>query len=269
MLTGRSTSLRPGPHGSTAPLPQAVTALIDLLERAGITHIFGVPGAAITPIYEALEGRARIRHVLARHEEGAALMAYGYARVRRALGVCLVTTGPGATNALTGIAAAQADSTPVLLLSGQVSRHASGRAALQELDLVQIYRPVTKLSVMPLTASRVIPTAERAIRVATSGRPGPVHLNLPTDILKETVELGPERAGHHPGAVFDPMAVARAAELIARAKRPAILAGSVESRGGHGNRNVEWTPNFNRGRESSAALASRSCRRGSGRDAAG
>lgn len=225
MATERPHSPRPGPHAS-APAPQAVYALLDLLEQHGVRHIFGVPGAAITPIYEALASRARIRHVLARHEEGAALMAYGCARVRRALGVCLVTTGPGATNALTGIAAAQADSAPVLLLSGQVSRHTSGRAPLQELDLVQIYRPVTKLSVMPLSAARIIPTTERAIRTAMSGRPGPVHLNLPTDMLKETIDLGPARAGHAPGTVFSPEAVARAAELIAAARRPAILAGS-------------------------------------------
>jgi acetolactate synthase-1/2/3 large subunit len=226
MVTDRSRSLSGLSQGHAATPQQAVHALLDLLEQAGVNHVFGVPGAAITPFYEALAGRARVRHVLARHEEGAALMAYGYARVQRALGVCLVTTGPGATNALTGIAAAQADSAPVLLLSGQVSRQTSGRAPLQELDLVQIYRAVTKLSAMPASAARLVPLAQRAIRTAMSGRPGPVHLNIPTDMLKEPVHVAPARGADRLGAVFDPAAVARAADLIAHAKCPVLLAGS-------------------------------------------
>lgn len=226
MVTQSSSSVRPLTADVVPHSRQAVYALLDLLERENVQYIFGVPGAAITPAYEALAGRDGLRHVLARHEEGAALMAYGFARVRRSLSACLVTTGPGATNALTGIAAAQADSAPVLLLSGQVSRNNSGRAPLQELDLVQLYRSVTKFSAMPPTADRVVPFAERAIRTALSGRPGPVHLNLSTDILKESVTVGAPRAVNRPGAVYDPDAVVRAAELLANAKHPAILAGS-------------------------------------------
>src|SRR6187401_3083896 len=110
----------------------AVDQLMSYLEGEGVKYIFGVPGAAITPLYESIKNRDRIKHVLAKHEEGAALMANGYARVSRGLAVCCVTTGPGGTNALTGIACAQADAMPVLILTGQIPTRYFGRAGLQE-----------------------------------------------------------------------------------------------------------------------------------------
>lgn len=210
----------------------AVEVILGALEEEHVDYIFGVPGGALTPLHEALEDRGTIRHVLAKHEEGAAFMANGYARVRRGLGVCAATTGPGGTNALTGIAASYMDSVPTLLLTGQVSTRAVGRGALQDssvfgVPLTDIFRHVTKLSAELSHPDRTSQLVHRAIRTALGGRPGPVHLSLPVDMLKQRVsyfELPSERY-RSASAPVDREGVARLAQLFVEAERPCILAG--------------------------------------------
>ncbi|MCC6555369.1 MAG: thiamine pyrophosphate-binding protein [Polyangiaceae bacterium] len=206
--------------------------LLKYLAAEDVQYIFGVPGAAITPIHEALSYQAGIKHILAKHEEGAAFMAGTYARVRGKLGVCCTTTGPGGTNALTGIAAAYQDSVPVLLLTGQVPTRAFGRGSLQDsssfgVDLVQIYKPVTKLSAMLPSPERMPDLIRRALRAALSGRPGPVHLSLPVDMLKQDIAMDAWQMSHYraTSTVVDRAAIAEAAKLLISAKRPCILAG--------------------------------------------
>ncbi len=207
--------------------------ILEQLEREGVTHIFGVPGGPLTSFFGALRARDRIRYVLARHEEGAAFMASSHARVRRGLAVCCVTSGPGATNALTGVAGAWADSLPVLYLTGQVATRMFGLGAIQEstwhgVDVVEVFRPVTKLSTMLGTAETGMRHLRHALRTATTGRPGPVHLNLPADIARAMVPYD-VRAPHDyraqspgvPGAD----ALTRAASLLSGAKRPVVFAG--------------------------------------------
>src|SRR3989338_2439026 len=140
--------------------PTAVSVLLQYLEGEGVDHIFGIPGGPLMPLYEALFERGSITPILAKHEQGAAFMADGYARVRRGLGVCCATTGPGATNALTGVACAYMDSSPVLLLTAQVALNAFGKGAAQEssshgVDVVELYKPVTKASMMLLSADKM------------------------------------------------------------------------------------------------------------------
>lgn len=210
----------------------AIQLLLRYLEAEGVEYIFGIPGGPLMPLYEAIFDRGRIRHVLAKHEEGAAFMADGYARVRGGLGVCCATTGPGATNALTGIGCAYMDSVPVMLLTAQVALGAFGKGAAQEstphaVDVVDLYKPVTKASLMLLSAGKMSETARFMLRTCLSGRPGPVHLNLPADLVKKPVPLDlipPNwyRASHQH---FDRNAVKEACQILAQARRPAILAG--------------------------------------------
>jgi acetolactate synthase-1/2/3 large subunit len=210
----------------------AAEALLDILESEGVRFVFGVPGGPLTGLFEAMADRRRIRLVLAKHEGGAAFMAASYARVSGKLAVCCGTSGPGATNALTGVASAQADSLPVLFLSGQVSTGVFGKGAIQEssafgIDLVQLFKPVTKLSAMLPSVDRIPDTIRAAIRTAMTGRPGAVHINMPADMLRHPVRhhsLQPEqyRVSAHP---IDLDAIERAAHLLATAKRPYLLAG--------------------------------------------
>ena len=207
-----------------------VEVLLDRLEAEGVEYIFGVPGAALTPLYEALLKRTAIQHILAKHEEGAALMAAGYARVSGKLGVCCATTGPGGTNALTGIASAYADSLPVLMVTGQAATQFFGKGAFQEsssqgIDLVQVFQPVTKRSVMLHHAERFPALLHEALSLARTGRPGPVHLNLPADFMKESVVSTPPRLQRPPSRSADRASVHEAVKVLATAERPAILAG--------------------------------------------
>ncbi len=207
--------------------------ILEQLEREGVTHIFGVPGGPLTPFFGALRARNRIEYVLARHEEGAAFMANSHARVRRGLAVCCVTSGPGATNALTGVAGAWADSLPVLYLTGQVATRMFGLGAIQEstwhgVDVVEVFRPVTKLSTMLGAAETGMRHLRHALRTATTGRPGPVHLNLPADVARAAVPYdvrAPEDYRVQSPGVPGAEALARAAALLSAAKRPIVFAG--------------------------------------------
>ncbi len=210
----------------------AAEALLDILESEGVEYIFGVPGGPLTGLFEAMADRRRIRLVLAKHEGGAAFMAASYARVPGTSRFCCGTSGPGATNALTGVASAHADSLPVLMLTGQVSTGVFGKGAIQEssafgIDLVQLFEPVTKLSAMLPSAERIPDTIRAAIRTAMTGRPGAVHISMPADMMRRPVRhetLRPEqyRVSAH---TVDIDAVERAARLLATARRPYLLAG--------------------------------------------
>ncbi len=210
----------------------AVRLLLQYLEREGVRHIFGIPGGPIISLYEALFDRRVITPVLAKHEEGAAFMADAYARVSGRIGVCCTTTGPGATNALTGAAVAYADHIPLLILTAQVPTHQFGRGAFQEsgpeaVDIVGLYKPVTKWSVMLPHPDRTGDVIRNALRLLTSGRPGPVHINLPSNFATQLVpreELAVERYRCRT-RTFDRAAVRKGAELLLSCSRPVILAG--------------------------------------------
>ncbi|MBK8257215.1 MAG: thiamine pyrophosphate-binding protein [Polyangiaceae bacterium] len=201
------------------------------VEREGVEYVFGVPGSAITPLYESLRAKGTPKHILAKHEGGAAFMAGGYARVKGNLGVCMTTTGPGATNAITGVAAAMADSTPLLILTGQNATKGFGRSPLQDstrlgADTVGLFSHATKLSVAIPSGERANDMIDRAVRCAMSGRPGPVHVSLPVDVQQQPVPPIRKRGTAYVRTFGpDPAALAEAARLIADAKQPAILAG--------------------------------------------
>ncbi len=227
------------------PLP-AIHVLLRALEEEGVTHIFGVPGGPLVPLFEALAERERIQPILTKHEEGAAFMAEGYARVRRGLGVCCATSGPGATNALTGIASAYSDSIPVLLLSAQISTNAFGKGALQDsssgnwnIDVVDIYRSATKLSIMLQNAQQMPHLIRKVIRTALTGRPGAVHLNLPADIVKQPApfeSLPVTKYYSHASAAGDKHAIQQVAQILRTANMPALFVG-------HGiNLSGAWSP---------------------------
>lgn len=209
-----------------------VEIILRYLENEGVTHIFGIPGGPLMPLYEALYASGRIRPILAKHEEGAAFMADGYARVRGGLGVCCATTGPGATNALTGLACSATDSIPVMLITAQVATWSFGKGAAQEssayaIDVIDLYKPVAKRSVMLINPATIAETMRGLLRSALTGRPGPVHLNIPADLAKRPsrADIVPARHYRVPTQSFDRDAVRRAARLLLDAKRPAILAG--------------------------------------------
>lgn len=210
----------------------AIQVLMRYLEAEGVRYIFGIPGGPLMPLYEAMFDGGRIKPIIAKHEGGGSFMADGYARVSGGLGVCCATTGPGATNALTGVACARMDGTPVMLITAQVAMEAFGKGAAQEssdqgIDVVDLYKAATKSSQMLLSPDRMGETVRHLLRQALTGRSGPVHLNLPADMVRQTVTpkqaaLKPYRAESY---VFDRNAVRAAAEALVGAQAPAILAG--------------------------------------------
>src|SRR5215469_11300947 len=198
-----------------------------LLERQGIAIVAGIPGGASLPLYDALRA-STIRHVLARHEQGAAFIAHGMARATGAPAVCFGTSGPGATNLLTGIADAKLDSIPVIAVTGQVPRGMIGTDAFQEVDTYGLTVPITKHNYMARSAGELLDIVPDAFRMATSGRPGPVVIDVPKDVQTETVEFArlsePGRPDRPPAA--DPADIARAAALLNAAERPVLLVGA-------------------------------------------
>ena len=203
-----------------------VRALID----QGVEVIFGYPGGAVLPIYDALFHEDRLKHVLVRHEQGAAHAAEGYARSTGKPGVVLVTSGPGATNAVTGIVDALMDSIPLVVLTGQVATHLIGSDAFQEADTVGITRPCTKHNYLVKRIEDLPHVMHEAFQIATSGRPGPVVVDIPKDIQFATGEyVGPQKArlshAYRPRTEGDPAKIAEAVALIAGAKRPLFYTG--------------------------------------------
>jgi acetolactate synthase-1/2/3 large subunit len=199
------------------------------LEGEGIREVFGYPGGAILPAYDALR-KFPIRHILVRHEQGAAHMADGYARASGKVGVAIATSGPGATNLVTGIATAMMDSIPMLCITGQVSSKALGTDAFQEVDITGITLPITKHNYMVTRAEDVAPAIREALRVAVSGRPGPVLVDITKDAQQGTASFdfaaaAPAPYRPHPMLRSESESILKSAELIRAAKRPVILAG--------------------------------------------
>jgi acetolactate synthase-1/2/3 large subunit len=202
-------------------------ALIRALERAGVQTVFGIPGGANLPVYDALHD-SPIRHVLMRHEAAAGHAAEGYARASGRVGVALGTSGPGATNLVTAIADAHMDSTPTLFVTGQVKTALRGTNAFQEADVIGITAPVVKHSFAVERADDIAQTVADALRIATSGRPGPVLIDLPVDIAKAPARDAthePYLPGYRPRARPNGRQVRWAAEALAAARRPVLYAG--------------------------------------------
>ena len=212
-------------------MPKELTGAQILLEsmyREGVTTFFGYPGGAVIDIYDALAD-SPLEHILVRHEQGAVHAADGYARASGKVGVCLVTSGPGATNAVTGVATAYADSIPMVIFTGQVSSPLIGNDAFQEVDIVGITRPCTKHNYLVKDLTKLAQTIRQAFYLARTGRPGPVLVDLPKDLMQAKTEfVWPEEVrmrSYNPNYKPNLVQLRRAAELIVEAKRPIILMG--------------------------------------------
>jgi len=218
-----------GPHGRPQPA-KAAEYLVDALADAGVPYIFGVIGGAIKPVFTATVGR-RTQIVMAKHEAGAAFMADGYARVSGHLGACAATSGPGATNLITGVASAYADSIPIVVLTGQPATRSFGKGAMQEsstegVDIVDVFKRMSRYSTLVFQAERLPDIWQKALRTALGGRPGPVHLSIPADVMEQRVSLRPGTgAGLQRAKTHDRGGIKQAALHLLRARRPAILAG--------------------------------------------
>lgn len=209
-------------------------ALIDSLKRHGVRHIFGYPGGAILPIYDEVyraEADGSIQHILVRHEQGAAHAADGYARATGMVGVCFGTSGPGATNLVTGIATAQMDSIPMVVITGQVPRAAIGSDAFQEIDIYGITLPIVKHSYVARDPRDIPRMVAEAFHIASTGRPGPVLIDVPKDVGLEEFDYTPvepgsvKLVGYRPTVKGNPRQIAQAVELIRQAHRPLLYVG--------------------------------------------
>jgi acetolactate synthase-1/2/3 large subunit len=203
--------------------------LWECLEHEGVTHVFGYPGGAILPAYDALK-HSKIHHVLVRHEQGATHMADGYARAGGQVGVAVATSGPGATNMVTGIATAMLDSSPIVCITGQVGSKLIGSDAFQETDITGITLPITKHNYLVTRADELARTLREAFYVARSGRPGPVLVDITKDAQQSSCEFDweaakPQLPGYRPDLSPAPKEYEKALELIHNSKRPVILLG--------------------------------------------
>lgn len=203
-------------------------ALMEAMEREGVKEVFGLPGGANLPMYDEFN-RCNIRHILVRHEQSASHMADGYGRVSRRPGVCFATSGPGATNILTGIATAQADSAPMIAVTGQVPVNMIGKDAFQESDIMGMANPVVKYAFQPRTPQEVPVAVQKGFYIASTGRPGPVLIDIPKDVQTGKAEMGYTEnfkiRGYHPWVEPDVTSIGRAIDTVIRADRPIILAG--------------------------------------------
>ncbi len=205
--------------------------IIQFLKDEGVKHLFGYPGGAVLHIYDALQNQDDVIHILVRHEQGATHAADGYARATGKPGVCLVTSGPGATNAVTGIATAYMDSIPLIVITGQVPSHAIGSDAFQEVDAVGITRPCVKHNFLVKDINKLAETMKKAFYVATTGRPGPVVIDIPKDITAPHIKIPyvyPKKISmrsYNPNLKGHPKQIKRAVELLLSAKRPIIYSG--------------------------------------------
>jgi acetolactate synthase I/II/III large subunit len=203
-------------------------ALMRSLEKEGVDIVFGLPGGANLPIYDALVD-AKIRHILVRHEQSAAHMADGYARIKRKAGVCFATSGPGATNLITGIATAYADSSPMVAVTGQVPLEMIGKDAFQETDIIGIANPCTKYTFQPRKAIEIPETVKKGFYIAESGRPGPVLIDIPKDVQQDAQDIEfPDLIkvrGYNPAIESDLSTIGKATELLLAARRPIIMSG--------------------------------------------
>jgi len=203
-------------------------ALIHALEKEGVDIVFGLPGGANLPIYDALVD-ANFRHILVRHEQSASHMADGYARIKRKAGVCFATSGPGATNLITGIATAHADSSPMIAVTGQVSLAMIGKDAFQETDIIGVANPCTKYAFQPRSAHEIPETVKKAFYIAESGMPGPVLIDIPKDVQQSSADMNfPELIkvrGYSPVVDADLSQLGKSVEILLNAERPIIMGG--------------------------------------------
>jgi len=201
----------------------------ESLIKEGVEVMFGIPGGAVIPFYDALPEYPKLRHILARHEQGAAHAAEGYARALGKVGVCVATSGPGATNLVTGIASAYLDSAPMVALTGQVARPFIGKDAFQEIDITGITLPITKHNYLVTAAADLAGIVREAFHIARTGRPGPVLIDIPRDVFIEEAEFHyPDKVnlrGYKPTIQGHPAQIKKAAHLIKEACRPLIIAG--------------------------------------------
>ncbi len=218
---------------AASPAPQLMRGariLLEALVREGVDTVFGYPGGAVLHIYdEVAKMGPRLRHVLARHEQGAVHMAEGYSKATGKTGVVLVTSGPGATNTVTGIANAYMDSTPLVIITGQVPRKMIGTDAFQEVDTIGITRPCTKYNYMIRDVEEIASVVHEAFYLAGSGRPGPVLIDVPKDVTAEKTQLGDtvelRLPGYQPPAAADQEQLQRALQRVLAAERPVLYVG--------------------------------------------
>ena len=201
----------------------------ESLLKEGCNVVFGIPGGAILPLYQALPEYPELRHILTRHEQGAALAADGYARVTGKPGVAFATSGPGATNLVTGIACAQMDSVPLVIVTGQVNSWTIGSDAFQETDITGITLPITKHNFLVMDASEIASSIKEAFYIANSGRPGPVLVDIPRDVFVQEVEYEEpgelNLPGYSPNVSGHSGQIRKAANLINESEKPVIVAG--------------------------------------------
>ena len=209
--------------------------LLECLHKVGVTDMFGYPGGAVIPIYDEIYSFEKIKHYFARHEQGAVHAADGYARVSGKVGVCLATSGPGATNLVTGIMTAHMDSIPLLAITGQVRSNLLGRDAFQETDIVGITVPITKGNYLVQNIKDIPRIIKEAYFIASTGRPGPVLVDIPNDIQQQEISYDEfnklfdkevQLEGYEPTYVGHPVQIKRALSLIKKAKKPLIIAGA-------------------------------------------
>ncbi|XUX01064.1 MAG: biosynthetic-type acetolactate synthase large subunit [Dehalogenimonas sp.] len=203
--------------------------LCESLLKEGVDVVFGYPGGQVLPLYHTLTQYPQLRHILVRHEQGAVHAADAYARITGRVGVCFATSGPGATNLITGLANAYMDSIPMVAVTGQVPRSMIGRDAFQESDITGITIPITKHNYLVMDVADLAKTVKEAFYIASTGRPGPVLIDLPRDIQQEFTEFHfPARVnlpGYKPTLGGNPLQIKKAAKLLAEAKKPVLIAG--------------------------------------------
>ena len=203
--------------------------VVRCLQEEGVEFVFGYPGGAVLEIYDAIFKQDSFKHVLVRHEQAAVHAADGYSRSSKKVGVALVTSGPGATNAVTGIATAHMDSIPMVVLSGQVGTPAIGLDAFQEVDMVGITRPCVKHNFLVKDVNELASTIKKAFHIASTGRPGPVVVDIPKDVTQALAEFHyPESVSirsYIPATKGHPGQIKKAVNLLAEAKRPFVYVG--------------------------------------------
>jgi acetolactate synthase-1/2/3 large subunit len=226
----------PAEKATKAQPMNGAEGVVRSLEMLGITDVFGLPGGAILPVYDPLMDSSKIRHILVRHEQGAGHAAEGYASSSGKLGVCIATSGPGATNLVTAIADAHMDSVPLLAITGQVFSHLMGTDAFQEADIVGITMPITKHSFLVTKAEDIPGTLAAAYEIATTGRPGPVLVDITKDAQQEEFAFSwpptYELPGYHPVTKANSKQIQAAAELMAQSKKPVFYVGGGIVRSG-------------------------------------
>ena len=233
------------PDGNSQPAPSVeperitgADAVVRSLEQLGTRFVFGLPGGAVLPLYDALFRAEKLRHVLVRHEQGAGHAAEGYAVASGQVGVCLATSGPGATNLVTAIADAYLDSVPMIAITGQVGSPLIGTDAFQEADIRGITMPITKHNLMATRAEDIPAAIAAAHHVASTGRPGPVLVDIPKDLQAAEIEFAwppvVDLPGYKPNTKPHNRQIAQAAKLIAASERPVLyIGGGVVKSGAH------------------------------------